>query len=381
MTKPLLWPPDPPPECPLPPSSDLGGIAYTGRHTSYTEADTWYPSWAADGALYSPFTDGKVGRWSVGSVGLLAATGHAKITGDDPMELTVEALGSEFASPGPYGGRYPSASLVKDGVWYYGTYCVSSSRRGLNWDVLGPLVGFRVSRDFGLTWQDCPHTAEAPLFGESGLDNGKVKIGTPHFVDFGQEMEHSPDGKAYLVGHGGSDSHADTSWISGDEIYLVRVDATPDTINDPAAYEFFDGQGWTRDFTRMRPLIRWPGHTGCVTVTYNAPLGKYLMCVTDGWPTTRTMSSYVLEADDLVGPWRLVTYMRDFGTQAYFLNFPSKFISSDGTTLWLMYSANYTEMAREAGLIDYNGADADIYPNPPGSKYAMVVQEVQLLTT
>ena len=28
----------------------------------------------------------------------------------------------------------------------------------------------------------------------------KVKFGAPHFVDFGQELEHSPDGKAYLVG-------------------------------------------------------------------------------------------------------------------------------------------------------------------------------------
>lgn len=29
-----------------------------------------------------------------------------------------------------------------------------------------------------------------------------VKMGTPDFVDFGINMEHSPDGKAYLVGMG-----------------------------------------------------------------------------------------------------------------------------------------------------------------------------------
>ena len=38
------------------------------------------------------------------------------------------------------------------------------------------------------------------------------------------------------------------------------------------------------------------------------------------------MRSYILEADALTGPWRLVTYLKDFGEQAYFLNFPSKFI-------------------------------------------------------
>ena len=46
------------------------------------------------------------------------------------------------------------------------------------------------------------------------------------------------------------------------------------------------------------------------------------MCVTDGWPTCAKMNSYILEADALTGPWRLVVYMKDFGEQAYFLELP-----------------------------------------------------------
>ena len=65
---------------------------------------------------------------------------------------------------------------------------------------------------------------------------------------------------------------------------------------------------------------------GCATATYDPALKKYLMCVTDGWPTCAKMNSYILEADELTGPWRLVVYMKDFGEQGYFLNFPSKFI-------------------------------------------------------
>ena len=61
---------------------------------------------------------------------------------------------------------------------------------------------------------------------------------------------------------------------------------------------------------------------GVATVTYDAPLKKYLMCVTDGWPTCAKMRTYILEADALTGPWRLVTYMKDFGEQAYFVEFP-----------------------------------------------------------
>jgi len=63
-------------------------------------------------------------------------------------------------------------------------------------------VGFRYSNDLGKTWTQTPRTPDKPLFGEQSLDGEPVKIGSPHFVDFGKNMEHSPDGKAYLVAHG-----------------------------------------------------------------------------------------------------------------------------------------------------------------------------------
>lgn len=195
-------------------------------------------------------------------------------------------------------------------------------------------------------------------------------------------MEHSPGGKAYLVGHGAVDPDpksrfANLSWISGDQIYLIRVAPSPGSINDASAYEFFAGHdpkgqpAWTRDFNGIRPLIDWNNNCGCVTVTYNAPLRRYLMCVTDGWPTTVRMNSYILEANHLTGPWRLVTYMKDFGEQGYFLNFPSKFISRDGRTAWLCYSANFSE--------GWPGLGVTLRPNPAGSRYGMVLQEVRLL--
>ena len=91
------------------------------------------------------------------------------------------------------------------------------------------------------------------------------------------------------------------------------------------------------------------------------------MCITDGWPTAGKMSSYILESDTITGPWKLVTYMKDFGEQGYFLNFPSKFISDDGKTAWLCYSGNYWDEA--------NGEVIEV--NPPGSHYGMVLQEVE----
>ena len=101
-----------------------------------------------------------------------------------------------------------------------------------NWPVLGPMPGFRISRDFGKTWTPSPLSPAKPLFPEPKKFMGPVKMGCPHFVDFGRNMEHSPDGKAYLLGMGAEENdpkprYANLSWITADQVYLARVDAQP----------------------------------------------------------------------------------------------------------------------------------------------------------
>src|SRR5205085_6298542 len=106
--------------------------------------------------------------------------------------------------------------------------------------------------------------------------------------------------------------------------------------NDASQYEFFGGRDargtpmWTHDFKQIKPLADWNNKMGCVTMTYDAPLKKYLMCVLDAGTTLGYFDTYILESDQLTDPWKLVTYMKRFGEQAYFANFPSKFISADG---------------------------------------------------
>src|SRR5258708_31374965 len=84
-----IWPSQPPNKCPFKPSEDIVGIGFTGRHAEYTDADTWYPSWASDGNMYSPWADGAVNGLSAGSDGKDSATGNATIVGDDPLKLRV----------------------------------------------------------------------------------------------------------------------------------------------------------------------------------------------------------------------------------------------------------------------------------------------------
>ena len=397
-----VWPSESPESCPFPPSTVITGIALTGRHKAYEKADTWFPSWASDGDVYSPYADGWVkGLWSSGGGIWISdkrpAEGAAKITGNDPMNLQVTPLTLYHTFAEPYGGRYPCASLVFNGVWYYGTYAVDvpiSKEYNCMWCSAGPLVGFGISRDLGLTWQDTKLTPTNNLFQETAKDGHRVKMAMAHFVDLGKNMEHSPDGYAYLVGDGaltpGTPSAqallSAPTWgkynqtiFKGDMFYLARTKPSPETINDKAAWEFYGGKDargnpvWTKSFDGMKPLFEWVGHCGGAQVTYDAPLKKYLWLVTDPLEGTGGFlgglygvpyNTYVLESDELTGPWKLVTYMRKFGQQAYWLNVPSKFISADGRTAWLCYSANWT---------------ADMKEDPPESKYALSLHEINLL--
>ena len=77
------------------------------------------------------------------------------------------------------------------------------------------------------------------LFGETNEHNAKVKFGAPHWVDFGQDLQWSPDGKAYLVGHGASRPEAIQAWMLGDEIYMARVEPTVEAIGSKENWEFY----------------------------------------------------------------------------------------------------------------------------------------------
>jgi len=381
-------------------SASFAGVRFSGRYANYTKADTWYPTWAKDGNLYSPWTDGTIGKmkkdvWSGG--GEKPKTGYAKIIGSNPMKLKIADWGTMPATAPPFGGRYPCGSLVYNGVWYYGSYAldqpVKQVKQKFGWYVMGPFMGFHWSEDFGKTWNQSPCKSDRPLFDEPArkeldLAEGKhgpfIKMGAPHFVDFGKNMEHSPDGKAYLVGHGAEHSDrmsriANNSWVTGDAVYMARVTPGITNMNDVSKYEFFAGHddtgkpSWSSEYSKIKPVFSWNNRCGIVTVTYNPPLAKYFMCITDGHRETssrKEYTSYILASDRLTGPWKMVAYMPDFGPQAYFLNIPSKFISIDGKTMWLCYSANYMHGKRRR-----NNPKYVIQNTPAGSAYSLSLHE------
>jgi len=61
--------------------------------------------------------------------------------------------------------------------------------------------------------------------------------------------------------------------------------------------------------------------------------------------------------------------MHNFGEQAHFVDFPSKFISQDGRTAWLCYATNFTN-----GYLRTNYRD-----EPPAGGSGMNLHEIRFL--
>ena len=395
-----------PEDCPLSPSKVFGGISFTGRYASYTNADTWYPIYASDGTMYSCFTDGSVNGQGTGSPNPWAG----KILGTDPLNLQVDVVGKRVNHNGNEKieglyGRYPCAQLMYNDIWYYGTYLLEQNDRSwfvpnADWPILQPFVGFRVSADFGKNWYD-QTTPETPLLENAhdkwirahGVDFNpcEVMIGAPHFVDFGQNLEHAPVDEqtgrrwAYMVAHGADAgcTLAHNSWISGDNIYLLRI-LMPEGrnvkenfryMNDASNWQYLSRDGsykpWNREnlhevYSKIKPIVDATGYLGNVGLTYNAVLGRYIMTLSRVDDTDRNFfNTLILESDAIDGKYRVVQYLKGFASVSYFMNIPSPFISKDGRTMWLCYSSNY----------NYKNSPL---PTIGGSQYSMCLTEITL---
>jgi hypothetical protein len=127
------WPSRVPEGSPFPESANIYKVKFTGRMNAYPGGDTFYPSWASDGKMYSCYADGD-GVFSPNQ-------GYVTITGNDCQNLTLSAKG-QISGNGrwyPYSGLYPSANLFLNGVWYYGQYTVDNGGPSCNnWYIGGP---------------------------------------------------------------------------------------------------------------------------------------------------------------------------------------------------------------------------------------------------
>jgi hypothetical protein len=288
-------------------------------------SDNWPTTWADDDRLYTAYGDG----WGFEpSLPEKLSMGFARIEGD-PENLSFENIRSPSGET--YGdgrkGKKASGLLMVDGVLYL---CARNADNAqIAW-----------SDDHARTWQWCDWRFED-------------SFGCPTFLNFGRNYAGSRDDFVYLFS-----LDSDSAYAAADRFVLARV--KKDGIRNRAAYEFFqhlDDSGapqWTPDVAQRGPVFEHPGRCGRSIVTYNAPLRRYLwtqVLSRSGEPEDRTGLA-VYDAPEPWGPWTTAFYSETWDVPpGETAGFPSKWISPDGLTAWLVFAGDDSFAMRKAQFV------------------------------
>ncbi len=295
-------------------------------------SDNWPMTWADDDALYAAYGDGN------GFEPFIAeklSLGFAKVTGAPPdfggenlRSPTGEARGQGAA------GKKASGMLMVDGVLYL--WARNAANAQLAW-----------SRDRGKTW-----TWSDWKFTES--------FGCPTFLNFGRNYDGARDEFVYVYS-----PDSDSAYEVADSLALAR--APKDRIHERGAYEFFaglDGAGrptWTRNLARRAAVFTNPGRCYRSGVTYNAALRRYLLVQPAPGAASRDRAGRIdvrfsgglaiYDAPEPWGPWTTAFFAERWdvgpGDTA---SFPTKWMSADGRTLYLVFSGDDSFSVRKATL-------------------------------
>jgi hypothetical protein len=306
-------------------------------------SDIWPTAWAADGNLYSAWGDGG-GFGGSQSYSARTSLGFAMISGTPAVGNTSSFAGSNVWGQAPqyaknqarFGGKVSEMFSV-DGVLYGEANLWTAANCGCDDPTRksGGNRGYRTlvwSSDLGKSWTIAPWTSKS-AFGS--------------FLQFGKDYQGAAD-PDHLYFYYSGDANSDPS-----HVYLRRM-ARNAVKADPATrghFEYFAGLDsnrspyWTTVEANAQPVFtdsnsRAGQGTG-LGVVFNAPLGRYV--ATEGHGDL-TGQIGIFESATPWGPWSTVAYYDNWGgfndtaRESNGLYFPAKWISSDGRTLWAVFS-------------------------------------------
>ena len=296
-----------------------GGIIRDG-------SDNWPITWADDNHLYTAYGDGNgFAPYTANKLGM----GFAKIAGSaENFTPTNIRSSAENTAYGPK-DRKGSGMLAVDGVLYL--LVRNDNKNGRH-----SRIGW--STDRGRTFEWCKWNFK--------------ELGHPTFVNYGKDYEGG--GKyVYLW----SNDHP-SAYASADHFVLARV-ASKQILNRDA-YEFFVNLRnkkpvWSPDIKRRGPVFKFSGTCMRSSVSYNAGLKRYIMWQnmrTAGAVDTRFRGGFgVFEAPNLWGPWRTVYFTNEWDIGPGELGcFPTKWMSKDGRTMYLVCSSDDQFTVRKVKL-------------------------------
>ena len=321
---------------PYPPSVFIDGIEWAPLETIVHRAkgsDNFPLTWSDDDALYTTYGDG------FGFEPFVTAKlslGLARITGM-PQEFCGVNLRSESIEQYGEGrkGRKGWGILSVEGMLYL--WMGHADRNGgqtqLAW-----------SKDHGKTWMYADW--RLPEFGLVG------------FINFGKDYAGARDEYVYAYSHDGPKADG-----PADRFILMRV--PQDQISQREAWLFFvrhdeqDRPVWSHDIGQRGAVFEHCGACLRSAITYNAGIKRYLWWQAIPQPPghkdrgdTRFDGGFgVYDAPEPWGPWTTVFFTDRWDTgPGEHGDFPSKWISEDGRTLYLVFSGDDHFCVRKATL-------------------------------
>jgi len=292
--------------------------------TAAPGSDLWPMTWGPDDQLHTAWGDGG-GFGGTDSDGRVSM-GFARI----------EGMPNNFRGINVNGGKNPHhpASFPKKGktsgvAYVDGVLYTSINMQDGRWPHVNHVLAW--STDQGATW------SKADWLFAKGVGNFQPAT----FVQFGKDYAGVPANLAgYVYLFGGKEP---ANGKTGNSLYLAR--APKDRLRQRAAYEFFHGLDaaskptWTSKFALAQPIFSDPNGATSSGMDYNPALKRFLLTSYHVGPGQLG----VFDAPNPWGPWTTVAYYEHWGDmgvagEGLSCQFPQKWMSGDGLTLWSVFS-------------------------------------------
>ena len=321
---------------PYPPSPVIQEIQWAPKESIVRKAkdgDNFPLTWGSDDALYTTWGDG---TGFIPKVEKKLSCGFARVTGtaEDFQGVNIRTEAEQLG--GGRNGLKAWGMLSVEGRLYlfFGHADKKGGQARLAW-----------SDDLAKTW-----TFADWKFEEFGL------VG---FINYGRDYAGARDGYVYAYSHDGP--KADTP---ADQFILMRV--PKGRVTDREAWEFFTGKDasgnpqWSKEITKRGAVFKNPDACLRSAITYHPVLKRYLWWQNLPAPKeskdrgdTRFEGGFgIYDAPEPWGPWTTAYYTEkwDVGPGEHG-DFPSKWMSPDGKTAWLVFSGDDAFSVRKATFV------------------------------
>ena len=317
------------------------------------DGDMWPLTWAADNSIYAAAGD------NTGSPMNLW-----RIFGEFPQdwnrwELNMEIVNKMPVDPAVYSqipgvtpgcGIKPAGILSIKGILYFAVEAMNygdnpsfNRQKNIN-------AWIMTSEDYGKTWN----------VGATPIDFFTGRLASPHFLQFGRDFEGARDEFVYAYFTAGDDGCS--YWTNGDYTLLGRVHKEKILLRED--WEFYTGNDnsgnptWSKNDTLAVPVFRYPLMTCENHAAYNKGIQRYILGNSSFIDENGNPRSYyqnypysvypsqltLFEAPEPWGPWSLFYKDDNWGTYGdYQPNFPTKWISEDGKTMYMVSAGAYDD--------------------------------------